>query len=397
MSTEIHLNPTRLSILSISRDKYWIFVSSIQQLLYKSIEIKSGGSSEFADDNDISEDDELNEYSSCGSGSGSNTFTDSDFLTKGAVDNSSKLCPQTPPTPPEEESDEDNFFHIALTPEECTVICSQKLMNQCFLQAVEVCSQLNYKDVQLLPETYLSLCVDSDGDTDASWRILELTKPLSENNISLFFISSYFNNVVLIPYVLKDRVVSILRRKNFEFLDISNSYIPAWGSSPIGTEFNFEQGSQFLEKQTFQMFHEEGIKPVINYRNPLLLTGSRTCDIHNTILKACKILSATNCIPSFFGITKADTQCSLLLPRSRKLRSQLGFESPYIMGSLLDTIIPISIDLSKLEINSTGIVAGLASKLSDTGLLYYLSMARSGVIMIPKENIGVVGEILKST
>ena len=67
------------------------------------------------------------------------------------------------------------------------------------------------------------------------------------------------------------------------------------------------------------------------------------------------------------------------------------------MGSLLDTIIPISIDLSKLEINSTGIVAGLASKLSDTGLLYYLSMARSGVIMIPKENIGVVGEILKST
>ena len=82
MSTEIHLNPTRLSILSISRDKYWIFVSSIQQLLYKSIEIKSGGSSEFADDNDISEDDELNEYSSCGSGSGSNTFTDSDFLTK---------------------------------------------------------------------------------------------------------------------------------------------------------------------------------------------------------------------------------------------------------------------------------------------------------------------------
>jgi hypothetical protein len=267
-------------------------------------------------------------------------------------------------------------------------------MDQCFLQAVEVCKQLNYKDVQVLPETYLSLCVDCDGSTDTSLRILELTKPLSENNISLFFISSYFNDVVLIPYDLKDRVVSILRKKNFEFLDISNSYIPAWGSSPIGTEFDFEQGSRKLELQTFETFKEEGIEPVIDSKNLLLLTGSRSSDIHSTILKTCKILSATDYIPPFFGITMANFQCSLLLPKSRKQRQQLGFESPYIMGSLLDTIIPISIDLSKLEINATGIVAGLAIRLSTVGVLYYLSMARSAVIMIPEENIELVGRIL---
>lgn len=391
MSTEIRLNPIKLSIISISRDKYWIFVSSIQQLLYKSIDNKFTGFKGLSDDSDAKEDDELDEYSS-----GSNTYSDGEVPTNGAVDNSSKLSPQTPPTSLDEESEEDNFFHIALTPQECTIICSQQLMNQCFLHAIEVCQQLNYKDVQVLPETYLSLCVDSDGDTDASLRILELTEPLSENNISLFFISSYFNNVVLIPSAFKDRVVHILRKKNFEFLDISNSFIPAWGSSPITAELDFEQGSTVLEQQTFQTFKVEGIKPVINYKNPLLLTGSRTGDIHSTILKTCKILSAIDYIPPFFGITKAGTQCSLLLPKSRKQRSKLGFESPYIMGSLLDTIIPISIDLSRLEINSTGIVAGLASRLSDTGLLYYLSMAKSGVIMIPEENIELVSQILNS-
>ena len=76
-------------------------------------------------------------------------------------------------------------------------------MKQYFQQPIEICKQLNYHDVQLLPEKYLCLSVDCDGSSDNSLRILEL--PLSENNISLFFISSHFNDIVLIPYDLKKK------------------------------------------------------------------------------------------------------------------------------------------------------------------------------------------------
>ena len=396
MSTQVHLNPTMLSILSISRDKYWIFISSILQLLYHSVDNSNFQKSSIGNEDDDDDDGNgLDEYSS------NTSASDGDGLNTKLVDNSSKLPPSPPLEEPIEEDTEteDYFFHIALTPVECTIICSQKLMKQYFQQPIEICKQLNYHDVQLLPEKYLCLSVDCDGSSDNSLRILELTKPLSENNISLFFISSHFNDIVLIPYDLKQKVINILTKNSFEFLDVSNSYIPTFGASPIATEFDFEQGSKKLEERTFESFKQSQIHPMINNKVKLLLTGSRQGEVNNAIIKSARILSSTETIPNYFAITRTYyNEVSLVLPKSSKQRIRLGFDSKYIIGSTQDIIIPITIDFSKLPLDSTGIVAGLASKLITAGEnvseLYYFSMARSGVVMIPQENIDTIAKIL---
>ncbi|KAL6450265.1 hypothetical protein SBY92_002198 [Candida maltosa Xu316] len=392
MSTQVHLNPTKLSILSISRDKYWIFISSILQLLYKSID----SNLQKINDDDDDDSNNIDEYSS----STTSSFSDHDGPShRKSVDNSSKNDYENGGKSDDDEEEydeeEDYFFHIAMTPDECTIICSQKLMKQYFQQPIDICKQLNYTDVELLPDRYLSLFVDCVDSGDNSLRILELTKPLSENNISLFFISSHFNDIVLIPYVLKKKVVNILMKKNFQFSDISKTYLPvATGDGMLSPMIDDNQA------ETFKLFKESNIHPLINKHVKLLLTGSRPGEVNNTILKSAKILSSTESIPKYFSITRTYfNEVSLILPKSSKKRNTLGFDSKFIMGSVQDVIIPITIDFSKLPLDSTGIVAGLASKLitgKDQNLveLYYFSMAKSGVIMIPQENLQMVSEIL---
>ncbi|KAK6461899.1 hypothetical protein DFJ63DRAFT_206127 [Scheffersomyces coipomensis] len=492
MNTQVHLNPTKLSILSIPRDKYWIFISSILQLLYnESSKTSSGYNTEITDDEDDSDDDssdidddvvvhhnnnnnntyddendeiDTNEIDDESVSTDSNinrkdsinsTQDDSNKSTphRPSVDNSSKvksndsydnLISNTSSNPSsshlhhrhrnsngsqletsysdnEDNQDEESnyFFHIALTPLECTIICSTKLMKIYFKNPIKICKSLNYDDVKIIDQNFLSLQVDSDGSFDNSLRILELTKPLSQNNISLFFLSSHFNDIVLIPYIFKEKVINILTKKNFEFSDISNSYImtsndysPLSINSPTSQdnqEYNIdideEYDSKILENKTFKLFKQANIKPIINRNVKLLLTGARAGEVNNSILKTAKILSSFDSIPDYFAITRTSiNEVSLILPKSTKLRTKMGFDSKNIIGSTQDIIIPITIDFSTLPLDSTGIVAGVASKLinglksynDSTIEMNYFSMARSGIIMIPKENISVISQILNN-
>ncbi|KAK6200948.1 ACT domain-containing protein [Scheffersomyces amazonensis] len=283
-------------------------------------------------------------------------------------------------------------------------------MKTYFKNPIKICQELNYDDVKVIDQNFLSLQVDSDGSFDNSLRILELTKPLSENNISLFFLSSHFSDIVLIPYIFKEKVISILTKKNFEFSDISNSYIMTPNdlidpSMLNDSDEDKELGSQRFENKTFKLFKDSNIKPIVNRNVKLLLTGARAGEVNNTILKTAKILSSFNSIPDYYAITRTSiNEVSLILPKSSKKRLSMGFDSKNIIGSTQDIIIPITIDFSKLPLDSTGIVAGVASKLinglkkynDSTIEMNYFSMARSGMIMIPKENIDVISEILNN-
>lgn len=303
-----------------------------------------------------------------------------------------------------DDDDNNYFFHIAFTPVECTIICSTILMGRLFKEPLKLCHKLGFDDVQVLDETFVCLQIDSDGAYDHNYRILQLTKPLSENNISLFFLSSHFGDLVLIPSQLEDKVISILTKNSFEFSDVSGSYIISNSYSPVKTDDN--HCSQHLEDRVFQLFKQSNIRPLINHKVSLLLTGSRPSDVEDTLLKTAKIIGS-NIIPDYFVITRTSiNEVSLILPRSSKTRSILGFHSRHLIGSTQDIINPITIDLTRLPLDSTGIVSGMAGKIinginSLPALEYpfelnYLSMARSAIIMIPKENILLVTEILNS-
>ncbi|WEJ95082.1 hypothetical protein PSN45_002591 [Yamadazyma tenuis] len=445
---QVQINPTKLSILSINRSRYWIFKSAILEFLYAEVDKAGGNEFEGSGSESDEDEDELEDrlsflnltskpqrnslYDSSSSSAsfstprrgkkhGSVSSMSSFNLETKEIDNSSKRhsVTNTNPAPTasntarsdSNESDSEGpeapnyFFHIAFTPIECTIICATTVMHRLFKEPLKACQELNYNDVTLVEQQFVNLQIDSGGGSDNNYRILQLTKPLSENNISLFFLSSHFSDIVLIPHHLEDKVVSILTQSNFEFNDLSGSYIINNNFNPIVAP-SHDESSKGLEDRVFKLFKDSNIKPCIDKNVSLLLTGSRSNDVAATILKAAANLAANN-IPDYFAITRtSQNEVSLILPRSSKKRSKMGFQSRFLIGSTQDIINPVTIDLQKLPLDSTGIVAGVASKIF-TGInslpgsdypfeLNFLSMARSAILMIPKENVELVNEILSS-
>lgn len=433
---QVQLNPTKLSILSINRDKYWLFKSAILQLLH--LEAQKSGDEEFdCSQSEEEEEEDLEDKLSFlnitntrpsnvkrnsmidlsssstsirkkhGSMSSSLSFN-FNFDPSKEIDNSSKRLSMSNLINLSESNSDDEevnyFFHIAFTPIECTIICSSSIMRDLFMDPLRICLKLGYDDVTLVEQKFVNIQIDSGGGSDNNKRILQLTKPLSENNISLFFLSSHFSNIVLIPYHLEDKVVSILTQNNFEFNDMSGSYIINDKFNP--TKSDLGDSSSTLEHRIFMLFKECNIKPVIDKKISLLLTGSRSSDVTETILKTAENIAANN-VPDYFTITRtSENEVSLILPKSSKQRGKMGFQSRNLIGSTQDILNPVTINLQQLPLDSTGIVAGVASKIIN-GVnslpgsnfpfeLNYLSMAKLAILMIPKENVELVNEILSN-
>lgn len=438
MSSQVLLDPVQLSVLSIPRDKVWLFNSPILQLLhgeaknvpdyssdleidYSSLETEDEYLS--SEDADSIEDHGPMVLSHHSSGSGLKITSLSQIISETKVDNSSKNDVSSAssdsfadltslsknPSRHDDFEDEqgDNFFHIAFTPTECTVICSTRKFSSIFNDALDICKKLDYIDVMLLPETYLNLQVDSEGDFNNSTKILEITRPLSENNISLFFLSSHYSNIVLIPHDFKAEVTKILTKHKFQFTDLSEDpQVDHLVDIDSETVLSESFSAHDLETDTLKLFKSAGIHPIINKKVKLLLSSARRGETKASILKAAQCI-ASNDVPDYFAITRiSNTSISLILPGSTRKRATMGFDYKSIIGSSQETIIPITIDLTKLPLDSTGIVAGMASRLltsmksvpdimNSTFEMNYLSMARSAIILIPKENLKVVSTMLE--
>lgn len=430
---QVRLDPTQLSILSIPRSLSWIFEAPILRLLHRE-SARTAQNRGFADDDqdeEFSEDDisydsgeDFDPSSSWESSrSSSKRGSLSRVKSTGKVDNSCKddaphnsggLSAQSAcdnatsnartdsdeaATDGAEDADGSFFFHIAYTPLECTVMCSSDVYKQYFVQPMELCQKAGLKDVFLIEEPFINLQIDSDGESNNSLRILELTRPLSENGISLFYLSSHFTDIVLIPHKAKDQVIQILSKHNFEFSDISNSYIINQRPLPLPERQPSDSLANDIETAILRLFRENDIAPKISRKAKLLLTGARPGEVSNSFLKVARCIGA-GILPDYLAITRTSSnEVSLILPGSAKKRESLGFDFRSIIGSAMDIILPITVDLTRLPIDSTGIVAGLASHIinkseDSTFEMTYLSMARAGVVMIPEENLQKVTEVI---
>ncbi|OBA24485.1 hypothetical protein METBIDRAFT_37765 [Metschnikowia bicuspidata var. bicuspidata NRRL YB-4993] len=412
MSGQVYLNPSRLSILSIPRDKVWLFSSAILKLLHQ--EAKQAPQSNFKSDskNDHSTSEDLLDLDA--GFTDDSTLYDSEEISKMTSSTLSELSLKADLSVslPLISDEDHHFFHIAYTPSECTVILSTYLSSELFMKPLSVCKKLGYSDVILLEKSYLNLQVDSEGEFNNSAKILELTKPFSQHNISLFFLSTHFTNIVLIPYDLKDQVIEILTENDFVFSDVSNSYILSQNYSSLSKTYPKDTvvcpaTSEVNRRDTMNILADTKITPRIHRKVKLLLTGARPGQVKQSIVKASQTIAA-DAVPDYFAITRSSfNEISLILPGSSKQRALMGFDFRSIIGSALDVIIPVTVDLSKLPIDSAGIVAGLASSLWESVRslnepaterfdMNYLSMARSGVIMIPRENLDVVTRMVKN-
>ena len=109
------------------------------------------------------------------------------------------------------------------------------------------------------------------------------------------------------------------------------------------------------------------------------------------------VVSALVSQPRFLSVTLAhDDPPSLLLDREL-----LGLFGEALVGDTEGALVPIFLDLADLPFEATGIVSGVAGRLvrevrmADGAELSYLSTARSGAVILSREQAGLALGVLK--
>ena len=94
------------------------------------------------------------------------TSEDSDDDSNGAVQ------------PPDGWDDEQIFINISMTPVECSIVCSRKLMNELFVPVLDTLNPSSKSEVYITREDFVVMQLDGEG-LDADRKVLELTGPLA--------------------------------------------------------------------------------------------------------------------------------------------------------------------------------------------------------------------------
>ncbi|KAF2465200.1 uncharacterized protein BDR25DRAFT_240241 [Lindgomyces ingoldianus] len=311
------------------------------------------------------------------------------------------------------------FVNISITPIECSVVCSRTLARELFVPAQDALDPTSKSQASITNEDFVVMQVDGEG-LDAGQRVLELTSPLALAGISIFFITTYFSDYILVPLRCRAQVVHALEDRGFQFEDQTSSYInpshhgrnhsstssfetPAPGTPPPATISE-------LQTRTFATLKRRNIIPTVDpglrliqcagrrdasrsngieqSRNRNSMTSAADDALHLGLVK-CLI---THPYPRFLSLTLTDTEpASLLLDRTLLP----NFTQDILLGSKDDYLIPITLDLRELPMESTGIVCGVAGRLvgGTAGQLEspvemsYLSTARAGTVMVGEEEL----------
>lgn len=80
--------------------------------------------------------------------------------------------------PPDDWDDEQLFINISVTPVECSVVCSRKLVNDLFVPVLNLLDPASKEEVHITTEDFVVMQIDGEG-LDADRRVLELTGPLA--------------------------------------------------------------------------------------------------------------------------------------------------------------------------------------------------------------------------
>ncbi|KAF2276475.1 uncharacterized protein EI97DRAFT_41024 [Westerdykella ornata] len=318
--------------------------------------------------------------------------------------------------PPKGWPYEHPFVNISVTPVECSVVCSRTLARDLFVPAREALNQASKAQISITDEDFVVMQVDGEG-LDAGQRVLELTSPLALAGIPIFFISTYFSDYILVPQRHRAQVVLALEERGFQFEDQTSSYVnpthhgrnlsassidpPTPGTPPPATVSE-------LQTRTFATLKRRNIIPTVDpdlrlvqcagrrdssngmhlSRNRSSMTSAADDALHLGLVK-CLI---TQPHPRFLSLTLTDTEpASLLLDHTLVP----NFPSDILLGSKDDYLIPITLDLRGLPMESTGIVCGVAGRLvggtrgsiQSPVEMSYLSTARAGTVMVSEEEL----------
>ncbi|KAK3079233.1 hypothetical protein LTS18_005395 [Coniosporium uncinatum] len=253
--------------------------------------------------------------------------------------------------------------------------------------------------------------------------------------ISIFFITTYFSDYILVPLRCRGQVISALEERGFGFEKNAEAYInhshqrntstnssidsPTMTSNPPSTPPPATVSE--LQTRTFATLRKRNIEPTVNESirlvqcsaakvtgtngslgNSVRGTSGATDDRLHIGLVRCLISR-----PSFLSITLTDTEPASILLEERLLfnfdrhnaRSSgshiNGSMESVLLGNKEDVLVPIILDLRDLPTESTGIVCGIAGRLvggtrdafRENVEMSYLSTAKAGTVMVPEGDL----------
>ncbi|KAI5854319.1 hypothetical protein BZA05DRAFT_262847 [Tricharina praecox] len=320
------------------------------------------------------------------------------------------------PKPDEAEEDEDffessvatDFVNISVTPVECSIVCSKEAATRFFVPVIDKLDPSLRGEVSISTEEFIAIQVDGEG-LDAGQRVLDLTSPLALARVSIFFITTYFSDYILVPAKSRSSVTKALQQRGFVFEKYSDSFVTLshhrHSSSTSSTQsLSPPTTLADLENTTFSTLRKQNVVPMVNKTCKLILcagrrgggSGWRGIGGHDAALK----LGLVRCLvaqPRFMSVTLTDLEpVSLLLQKD--MLCMFDADADILLGSKDDVLIPIVLDLCGLPVDSTGIVCGVAGRLvggtkggvaNGNGAveMSYLSTARAGTVMVAEADI----------
>ncbi|CAI6306717.1 unnamed protein product [Periconia digitata] len=314
--------------------------------------------------------------------------------------------------PPQGWPYEHPFINISVTPVECSVVCSRALADELFVPVLNALDPNERKQISITQEDYVVMQIDGEG-LDAGQRVLELTSPLALAGISIFFITTYFSDYILVSNRHRSQVVRALEERGFQFEDQTSSYVnpsahnrktsstpsvelQAPGTPPPATVSE-------LQTRTFATLKRCNIQPTVDPNLRLVQVAGRkdsTNGMHQNGNRSSSTSAADDAL--HLGLVK----CLISLPHHRFLSLTLtdsepasllldetllgNFAPDILLGAKDEFLIPIMLDLRGLPMESTGIVCGIAGRLvgATSGQLEspvemsYLSTARAGTVTV---------------
>lgn len=235
---------------------------------------------------------------------------------------------------------------------------------------------------------------------------------------SIFFITTYFSDYILVPAKSRDQVIRALEDRGFAFEKKAEAYVnPAaahhrnksstsslGGVSPVSPP---PTTMSELQARTFALLKRRNIFPKVETDIRLVQCAGRRDDPSSfSANEAALQLGLTKCLihqPRFLSLTLTEGEpASLLL--ERRLISHFGSQN-VLLGSKEDYLIPITLDLEPLPLEATGIVCGVAGKLvqgsggrflDDVNIeMSYLSTAKAGTVMVEERDLERAMEALR--
>jgi len=317
--------------------------------------------------------------------------------------------------------DKHGFLNISVTPIECSVVCHTEWAQAIFQPVIDRLPKEVQKMVSVSKESYMVFSVSSAG-MEAGQRVMDLTAPLAMAGISIFFITTYYTDFILVPTKDHQSVVQALLERGFEFSESDSAYVAptpithsrATSSSSDPPSTPPPSNVAELQARTFNQLKRRNVVPFIQpslhliqcsgkeisstddySRPPSNGLGSIGRSSHGHWLDAIDakfymgLISALTIQPRFLSVTLSkDDAPSLLIDKAF-----LPLFGDSIAGDTEGDLVPIFLNLSNLPLESTGIVCGVAGKLveemrmvgSQASELSYLSTARAGAVILSSE------------